>query len=353
MRIFLLLFIFFNFILAEENISVENNITDINLSNVTITLPTEIEENITNVEVNNIDEEKLKIAILINEKKFFKYLPSLINSIDAYLLNKDIDFEVKVFNFDNNLTSLNEIAKNYENIFIYSSNFEIVSKLLNYPNNKFFLPIINKNQVVNYTAENIFFGGLNFYKQIKKLSSFVTGKTYIIKDDNILSNWTTNIEKNILFPKKILTYPFNYKYFVKKLTNSYIFINTKIIHTAQILSNFTYYEINPKLVLSTQINYNPSLFSLTSPADIKKLIVANSLSLPNIELLDINMNLGSDLKFNWLNYTTSALLNKLYIDEIDEYPYFLNDFNLYIFHHQVNYKIKLYRIFDNGFIEIE
>jgi hypothetical protein len=346
MKILLLIIIFFNIVLA-----------DINDNNITINLPSEInEENITNsvVENYNDNEEKLNIAILIDKKQFFKYLPSLINSIDAYLLTKEIDFKVKVFNTDENLTSLDEITQNYDNIFIYSTNVGIVNKLAMYPENNFFLPIINKNQIKdNNISNNIYFGGLDFYKQVNKLNSFVTGKNYIIKEDSILSNLITDIEKDITNPEYILKYPINYKREIKDLNNSYIFVNTKVVHTSQLLSNFTYYRIEPKLVLATQINYNPLIFSLTNPEDVKNFIVANSLTLPNIKLLDVNMNLGTDLKFNWLNYTTSALLNKLYINEKYEYPYFLNDFDLYIFNNQIDYKTKLYRILYNGFIQIK
>jgi len=352
MKILLLMILFFNIVIADENISLDN----VDENTTTIVLPNEVdEENLTNINIqNNSSNVKLKIAIVINKKNFFKYLPSLINSIDAYLLNKDIDFKVKVFNsVDDNLTSLNEITQKYDNIFVYSINPKIVNKLSIYSDNNFFLPIINRNQIDGNISENIFFGGLDFYKQIKELNNFVTYKSYIIKEYNMLSNLTTNIEKNIINPQAVLTYPINYKRELKNLSNSYIFVNTKVVHTAQILSNFTYYKIKPKLILSTQINYNPLLFSLTNLEDVKKFIVANSLSLPDIQLLDINMNLGSDLKFNWLNYTTSALLNKAYINKMKEYPYFLNDFNLYIFNNQVNYKTKLYKILDNGFIEIK
>jgi hypothetical protein len=83
MRILFLIILFFNLAVADEN-------------NITITLPNEIsEENITNTDVNNYEDlEKLNIAILVNKDEFFKYLPSLINSIDAYLLNKDIDLSL-------------------------------------------------------------------------------------------------------------------------------------------------------------------------------------------------------------------------------------------------------------------
>ena len=304
-------------------------------------------------DIQNIDSNVMSIAIVINKEKFFRYLPSLINSIDAYLLHKDVNFEIKVFNVDENLTSLDKITQDYDSIFLYSTNPKVVEKLQNYPDNNFYLPIINKNQVdLNLSIDNMFFGGLNFDKQIKMLDKFVKRKSYIIKENSMLSDVTTQIERKFI-KSHILKYPFNYKRMVKYLNNSYVFFNTKVVHTAQILSNFTFYEIKPILVLSTQINYNPLLFSLTTPQDYKKLIVANSLLNFNIKLLDKNMNLGSDLKFNWLNYTTSILLNKAYIDEIDEYPYFLNDFNLYILDNQVVYDTKLYKIFDNGFIEIK
>lgn len=355
MRFLILLILLFNMIIAQyiQPLSNVDNVDDVDNNVTIISLPQINEENLTNNEIQNGDENKIKIAVVIDKEKFFKYLPSLINSIDAYLLNKDTSFEVKVFNMDKNLSNLDEITQNYNNIFIYETNPEIVNELNNYPDNSFFLPIINKNQVDLNSSSNIFFGGLNFDTQIKKLSSFVEDESYIIKESSMLSDLTTDIEKNIIYPEKILIYPINYKAEIKDLNNSYVFLNTNVVNTAQILSNFTYYEIKPKLILSTQINYNPLLFSLTTPEDYKSLIIASSLLLPDIRLLDVNMNLGSNLKFNWLNYTTSALLNKMYVDETDEYPYFLNDFNLYIFHNQVDYKTKLYKIFDNGFIEVQ
>jgi hypothetical protein len=82
------------------------------------------------------------------------------------------------------------------------------------------------------------------------------------------------------------------------------------------------------------------------------MIIANSLLGTKIELLDKNMNLGSDIKYNWLNFTTSALLNQAYNLEMDENKYFLNDFNLYLFNNQIQYKTSLYRISRNGFIKI-
>ena len=302
------------------------------------------------------ENEVLKIAILIDKKRFFKYLPSLLNSIDAYLLYKDIDFKVKVFDLSEGLNNLETIEKNYDNIFIFSTkkDKEFFEQFVDNEDVDFYFPILNINQVDldDTTYPNLFFGGLDFGEQILKLSSLIENdNVYVITENNFLSNNITENEKDILMPKRVFNYPINYKKLA--INNSYLFLNTKVVNSVQILSNLTYHRIKPILILSTQINYNPLIFAFTSPEDTKNMIIANSINFSNMKLLDINLNLSSDLKFNWLNYSTNLLLNKAYINEEMENSYFLNDFNLYIFDNQVNYKTKLFKIYKNGFIEIE
>jgi hypothetical protein len=350
MKIFFLIFMYISLSFAEyTNVMLLDDKTTLEQD---LSLPEMKEEDINNV-VKSEAQNQLKIAVIINKQKFFRYIPSLMNSIGAYLLNKDIDFKVRVFDMN---ISLDEITQNYNNIFIYSTNQNIIQKLNLYPNNNFFLPIINKNQLdYNTTAgKNIYFGGLDFKKQVLILDSFVFNQVYLIKNNKDISNLITKIEmKNIEF-KNVYNYPLNYEEVKKDFNNSIIFVNTGAVDTAQILSNFTFYDIKPQLVLSTQINYNPLIFSITSEEDTEKLIIASSLFNPNLKLLDINLNLGSNLDFNWLNYTTSVLLNKVYIDDyMNENKYFLNDFNLYIFDNQVIYKVKLFKIFKHGFVEIK
>jgi predicted esterase YcpF (UPF0227 family) len=112
-------------------------------------------------------------------------------------------------------------------------------------------------------------------------------------------------------------------------------------------------KIVPKLFLTTQIGYNPFLFSLIDKEDNKKIVLANSILNINSIIEDNNLNLNSDINFNWLNYTTSVLLNEIYLLETDEDTHFLNDFDLYIFNNQVEYKTNLYKIYQNGFMKIE
>ena len=100
---------------------------------------------------------------------------------------------------------------------------------------------------------------------------------------------------------------------------------------------------------SAQINYDPLLIEITQPQDVEKLIIANSiLNVPDI-LEDYNQLLNSDIEFNWLNYSSTLLANKIYNQSTNTNEFYLNDFRLYIFNNQINYKTKLYQIVNNSF----
>jgi hypothetical protein len=191
---------------------------------------------------------------------------------------------------------------------------------------------------------------MDYKDQINKLNQYINDFTIIIRDNSQLSKYITKVvNKTLLEPHIIKKYPINY---TKEFDNTFIYLNTNTPNTAQILSTFTYKKISPKSIFSTQINYSPLIFLLTNPEDIQNIIIANSIFDINPIIEDNNLNLGSDIDFNWLNFATSTLLNEAYLLEIEEYKYFLNDFNLYIFNNQVNYHTNLYRIKGNGFIKI-
>ena len=351
----------------ESNVSSQNNKTFVNKTpeykeknetNVTETnISTRIiESNSTlsgkqNIQTESFDDSfksltpDIKLAIVINKNFFRKYLPSIINSINAYFLYKNTNFTIKVFDENN----LSEAINSYKYILFYAVNPEDVYLLNNYKNNNFYIPIINKNDVnaSELNNSNIYFGGIDYKNQINKLSSFIQNRENIvvINSNTYISNKLYNLEKRE-FNITAMNYPYiNYG----DLNNSYIFFNTAANKTAQILSNINYKNIQPILELSTQINYDPLLIELTQQEDVQKLIIANSiLNIPDI-LEDYNELLGSDIKFNWLNYTSNVLANKIYNTVINGDEFYLNDFRSYIFNNQVNYKTTLYQIIDNSF----
>jgi len=299
--------------------------------------------------------DEMNIAILLDKKRFFKFIPTLINSMNSYMIKKDIDYRITLFNIDDNISkNLDKIVDDYPYIFTFitDKDKEDIKVLNNYPDNYFFIPTLNRNQVDGNVSRNIFFGGIDYEAQVRKLNRYIAGYTIIIYDDGDLSKYISKmIDKTLLQPHKLRKYPIYYN--PANYNDTYIYLNTNVVNTAQVLSNFTYKQIKPKSIFSPQIDYSPMLFSLTNREDIKNLIVANSIL--NIEptIENNNLNLGSDIDFNWLNYTTSVLLNKAYLLETSDEEYFLNDFNLYIFDNQVKYKTNLYRIKQNGFIKIE
>jgi len=347
MRI-IFIFLFVLNLFANENIKTD--------SEIKLNLPELNEEEITSDDIfDNSDEYQMNIAVFLDKQKFFKFIPNILNSMNAYMIKKDINYHIKLFNLDSNLTEkLDEVTKNYKYVFLYSTSTKDINVTQDYPGTYFFIPTLNKNQS-NIRLNDVYFGGINYKQQINKLNQYITDSTLVIynaKSD--LSKYITQVINNTIinYPVRNIQYPIygNYKTFNKR----YVYLNTSAINSVQILSNFTYHKVETKSILSTQLNYTPILFLLTNSDDTKDLIIANSIFNINNIIEDNNFNLGNNIDFNWLNYTTSTLLNVAYnIETKTDDIHYLNDFDLYMFFNQVDYKTNLYRIFQKGFIQIE
>lgn len=322
----------------QTNISLENNET--NISKTPEIIPTTYEK-IFDSNIKTI-KPKIDIAVLINKQKFKKYLPSIINSLNAYFIYKHAEYNLSVYD----INQTNQALK-HKNIIVYTYNPNNIKKFINYNNNLYF-PMINKNET-NITKPNFYFGGINYISQIKKLSLLTDmNKTIVINDNTLTSKLVFSIEN-----KFFNTIPFEWNQInYNDLNNSYVFLNTAPQKSIQILSNIYYKNINPILILSTQINYNPMLIALTQPQALTKLILANSIINPPKELVDIDLLLDSDIKFNWLNYSANILCNKIYNTATNSDSYFMNDFLIFIFNNQINYKTQLYQIVFNAFKKI-
>ena len=331
------------FIYANEiNLSIKNNETIIesnesNLSIENITAPI-IEEffDASYVTLKN----KVNLAIIINKKRFFKYLPSIINAINAYFIQKGVDFNISVYDIEVNISSIP-----YDDIIYFST--KNIDNLSNY-NKTFYLPLVHKNEI-NKTTNNIYYGLIDFKKQIDKLAKFINKKAFIIHDNTYISNKILNYEKNIPYITQIYTFP-TIPYW--KLRNSFLIFNTPASKIAQVLSTLTQKEINTTLNLSPQLGYDPLMILLTQPKDVNNLIIANSIIDPPPLINEYTNLLNSDIKYNWMNYASLILANKIYNRQNSEELFFMSDFNIYIFNNQIDYKVKLYRIINSSFKEV-
>ena len=286
-------------------------------------------------------KNKVNLAVIINKKRFFKYLPSIINGMNAYFIQKGIDFNITVYDVDVNISSIP-----YDDIICFTT--ENITHLSTYKKN-FYLPLVNKNEI-NQTNYNIYYGLIDFKKQIDKLKSFINKRAFVINDTTYISQKILNYEKDIPYLENIYTFP---KIPYWRLRNSFLIFNTPASKMAQVLSILTQKDINVALTLSPQLGYDPLMILLTQPKDIKNLIVANSIINPPLLINEYSNLLNSDIKYNWMNYATLILANKIYNKQNNKELFFMSDFNIYIFHNQIDYKVKLYKIINSSFKEVQ
>ena len=107
------------------------------------------------------------------------------------------------------------------------------------------------------------------------------------------------------------------------------------------------YDITPAVILSTQLNYNPLIISLTQYHDRINLITANSIEKVNSKLEETMNLLNIDINYNWVNYSILVGVNYLY-DQNKE-NIIINE----IIDNQVVYNTKFYKSTRNGFKEIK
>jgi hypothetical protein len=350
--------------LTHAKNSIDSNITDTNLSqnsflsyenNTTEYNTTNKENNVTIIPEEEITFEDnfvslkphLQVCVIIDKKKFFKYTPSIINSLNSYLIYKNIEYNLSVHDINE---PLENITQNCSDILVYTLDKNYIKNLNEYNTTRFYIPIFNKNEIeVNST--NIYFGGIDYKAQINKLANFIDdNKAIAINENTALSNKLFNYETELNLTVIPYEYP-NINY--NDLNNSYVFFNTRTAKTAQVLSKITYKELETKLQLAPQINYDPLLIGITQPDDVKKLLIANSIINPPLLIEDYNLLVDSDIKYNWLNYSSNILLNKIYNLQTGGDEFYMNDFKTYIFDNQILYKIKLYQIINGAFKPIE
>lgn len=295
--------------------------------------------------------KEFKIAIISPTKKIGKYAKSTIKSVISYLLMKNVNFYVKTYEIqDENIETLQATLETIENekydlaiaplTLEGAQNISMIST-----STKVYIPTINKNDIAQIQNQNLFFGGIDYKAQIQKLLDFSNSSLRVFYDEGspLAQRLTSIIEENSNYPvEKIglssqVTNLKRYFYKNSELNESSIFLNTSIVKSSLIMSQLTLYDLEPKIILSTQINYNPLIFSLTQYRDRKNLIIANSIYKSSDILEEINSLLNNDITFNWINYSTSIGVDFFYSVK----TYSKRVFSEEILDNQVIYKILL------------
>lgn len=299
---------------------------------------------------------KLRIALLIPYSKIGRYATSTTNASFAYLMSKNRPFELKSYKIEDE--SYDEILKTLKKIqadgFSYiiapltQSGEKIVSKIN--PQINIYFPTINKKDTQT-TSKYLYYGGIDYRAQSDLLLKESVSPLVIFYDKSEIGEQLSNYQEykfkqdnattrnNVVkfsIPQQITSLEDKLKD-NKRISGGSFFVNTPIVKSGMIMSQLTLYNTNSTNVLSTQTNYNPLLLSMTQYQDRKNMIIANSITQNNDELIETNSLLGNDIVYEWINYTTTV--------GIDYFSYIISgakrEYNIENVNNQMVYPIVL------------
>lgn len=308
----------------------------------------------------------IKIALMMPKKIIGRYSAATIDTILAYLSARGRDFEFEVFDCGDEEEQ--SIQETYQQI--YSKDFHFIIAVFTtkgaYESTKLPLQIPLYVPTVHYTQIDfnssvtplLFFGGISYEDQINELLKFQKGAHTIAYNDDspvgerlslILQEKIPQIQEQVITNEIAATFSKNKKTQEALIYQADVFLNTPVVKTGLLLSQIGYFRKKAATFLSTQINYNPSLSILTQQRDRENLFIASSIGLADQKLIEYSSLLNSDLKYDWVNYSTALGMEIFYRIM---YPESLAYFKEEILDNQVQYKVKIYQIDSKGFYEV-
>jgi len=300
----------------------------------------------------------IKLAIIIPEKTIKSYSNIIINSSFAYLLRQRAQIKVKVFLIGTEDTekiqqTLEQIENQNYKFAIAGLTLKGLNALHSYKGSlKIFIPSIHKNTAKIHNP-NIYFGGLDYDLQLDTLLEKANDDLVIFTDSSAISS---NLNSKILAKRenvriyKIEGEKLDFAKLFKtqgSLSQSSIIFNSSLVKTALASSQLRIYGINPYVLLSSQINYNPTFLSLTQVNDRKHFLVANSIDLNDENLSYLNEVFNQNIHYNAVAYATSIGLDYFYTNFLNSKTQ--NIFQEEIKDFQVLYKVYLMKALDGSF----
>ena len=317
----------------------------------------------------------VNIAILLPKKISGSYITRTPKSILSYLIYNNKNYNLKLYTIeDEELFMIEDIVediikdgfKNIVSILTLEGNRHI-TEAIRYKDVKVFIPTttLDNELILN---PKIFYGGINYQEQVNTLESFIEETpyqySYIFESEGALSQKLNRFIKesrediDAIFS---ITKSTNYESIFDKEKNlqeekkndnstfneSIVFLNTSLLKSSIVMSQARYYETEPIRFLSTQINYHPLILTLSQFQDRKNLVIANSITEYNNELEDINKIFKNDIRYDWINYSTTIGVENL-ITKNDEERAFSLKFESQV----IKYPIELYKPSIYNFVKI-
>ncbi len=307
-----------------------------------------------------VDEGIDKLAVIFPSRIVGKYAKRTIATVSSFLIYTNKDFDLETFDtYDEDYANIfREIKLLKEKGFtkviamFTQKGFNILNSFENISDIKFYFPLINKEEILT-EKQNFIFGGISYKDQLTLLNTISNGKNSMFYINsyrgNKLKQTYLDTFENIDVIKEIDKKMNNYKYIMddERIIGSTVLLNTSIVKSSIILSQLLAYEVEPAIILSTQVNYTPLLIKLTQPVHRENLYIANSISEVNPFIEEYINILGGDVVYNWVDYSSLVGIN--YLLEDDKFKVTSN----IIEDNQVLYKPVLYKATAFGFEKIE
>ncbi len=300
---------------------------------------------------DTVSEYSSDIAIIFSSQVIGKYAINATNSAMSYLIYKNENFNLKVFDIENeNILSIQnafkDISKNGISkvlvLFTYggAKHLKDVEDIGNYD---IYLPLIHKNDL-DLNINSIVYGSIDYSKQFDELFKLSNGKQVEFHDNTDigrkLSKIISNKDINLAYQKMIDDDNGEYYRFLSykntKLKNATLIVNMPIVKSSIVLSQISANDIKLNKILSTQLNYTPLLLSLTQVHDRRKMIIANSINKIDKVLEECNTILDNDLVYDWVNYSTSIGIEYLISKNFSSFE------NITLNKQQIEYPINLF-----------
>ena len=327
---------------------------------------------------STISNNKIRVALLLPYKRIGKYASSTTNATFAYLITKNQSFDLKSYKIETEnrddiqaaLVKIQEEGFSYVIAPLTSTGATTLIKLN--PEINIFFPTINK-QDVQTVATNFYFGGIDYQAQSDLLLKEAVSPLIIFHDTSAIGKklakyeedafkyktipesvittesgtYTKPAEKILINNRKTIKYPIsrnttNLKHYLAKnedINGSSCFVNTPIVKSSMVLSQLTLYDTKAENILSTQINYDPLILSMTQYVDRERMIIANSITEHNNILIQTNALLSNDIQYDWINYTTTVAIDYFFHAITNAQ----REYNIELVDNQMVYPIELLR----------
>ncbi|MBP3676657.1 MAG: hypothetical protein J6I71_09295 [Campylobacter sp.] len=305
-----------------------------------------------------IGRKDIKVALIIPQNVIKSYSVVVSDSVFAYIFKRDVGSYIEIFySGDESKDSLNSAIQRAKSAgFKYliapltTNGLEIVNSD-DYDDLIFYIPTINIKTVQNPNP-NLFFGGIDYEAQIQKLLTKANHKITAFGDGSRVSDMLNNLVANNTnepYIKNIEGSDIKLNFLKNnyKVKNSSIFLNTPLIKSALLSSQFRVFELTPHILLSTQLNYNSALISLTQSGDRKNMYIANSIMTPDSQLETLSAILGEKLDYDWVAYSTMIGMDFIYLNYINKSAKAI--FKEEMQNNQIQYNINIMRAGNYGF----